>query len=71
MSHLSDFVFTGRSKQLMIARVSTGTGIKTLSPVETGILTDLGYTMAPPSGMTAALMIGFVILRRRRRGGQA
>lgn len=71
VSHLSDFVFTGRSKQLMIARVSTGTGIKTLSPVETGILTDLGYTMAPPSGMTAALMIGFVILRRRRRGGQA
>ena len=66
VSHLSDFVFVGRNKQLMIARVSTGTGIKTLSTIETGILTDLGYTTVSAPGGSAVLMIGLFVIRRRR-----
>ncbi|MCE9515750.1 MAG: hypothetical protein K8R24_07445 [Mycobacterium sp.] len=66
VSHLSDFVFVGRNKQLMIARVSTGTGIKTLSTIETGILTDLGYTTVNAPGGSAVLMMGLFIIRRRR-----
>ncbi len=66
VSHLSDFVFVGRNKQLMIARVSTGTGIKTLSTIETGILTDLGYTTVSAPGGSAVLMMGLFIIRRRR-----
>jgi hypothetical protein len=66
VSHLNDLVFSGRNKQLMIARVSTGTGIKTLSTIETGILTDLGYTTVNAPGGAAVLMIGLFVIRRRR-----
>ena len=66
VSHLNDASFVGRNKQLMIARVSTGTGLKTLSPIETGILTDLGYTTVTAPGGSAVLMIGLFVIRRRR-----
>lgn len=71
VSHLSDFVFVGRNKQLMIARVSTGTGIKTLSTIETGILTDLGYTTVSAPGGSAVLMMGLFVIRRRRTRAKA
>ena len=70
VSHLNDSTFVGSNKKLMNARVSTGTGIRTLSRVETAILGDLGYTMATPSGASAVLMIGLVVFRRRRRGSR-
>lgn len=66
VSHLNDASFVGRNKQLMIARVSTGTGLKTLSTIETGILTDLGYTTSTAPGGSAVLMIGLFVIRRRR-----
>ena len=71
VSHLSDFVFVGRNKQLMIARVSTGTGIKTLSTIETGILTDLGYLTVNAPGGSAVLMLGLFAIRRRRTRAKA
>lgn len=67
VSHLNNATFSGRNKQLMIARVSTGTGIKTLSAIETGIMTDLGYTMVTPPATSTALMLGFLFVVRRRR----
>ncbi len=66
MSHLNDPSFYGRNDQLMNARVSMGRGIRTLSAVETAILTDLGYTMVPVPGSTAVLLFGVFFLRRRR-----
>jgi hypothetical protein len=71
VSHLSDFVFVGRNKQLMIARVSTGTGLKTLSTIETGILTDLGYTTVSAPGGSAVLMMGLFVIRRLRTRAKA
>ena len=67
VSHLNDATFSGRNKQLMIARVSTGTGIKTLSAIETGIMTDLGYTMVTPPATSTVVMLGFFVVMRRRR----
>lgn len=67
MSHLNDQSFYGRNEQLMNARVSMGPGIRTLSTLETAILTDLGYTMVPAPGSAAVLLLGVFFLRRRRR----
>lgn len=66
MSHLNDQSFYGRNEQLMNARVSTGQGIRTLSAIETAILTDLGYTTVPVPGSAAVLLFGVFLLRRRR-----
>jgi uncharacterized protein (TIGR03382 family) len=63
---LNDQSFYGRNEQLMNARVSMGKGIRTLSAVETAILTDLGYTMVPVPGSAAVLLLGVFFLRRRR-----
>ena len=66
VSHLDDFTFTGSSTQMMNAVTDTGLGIRVLSPVELGILKDLGYdvTDAP---IVAFVFIGFGLLRRRTR----
>lgn len=53
------------SRTLMSAVVSTGTGPRVLSPVELGILADIGYTVTPAT--PALLFVGFVTLRPRRR----
>lgn len=66
LSHLRDGSFYGSNEQLMNARVSRGTGLRTLSGVETAILTDLGYTMVPAPGASVMLMFGVFLLRRRR-----
>jgi VCBS repeat-containing protein len=47
VSHLSDFVFTGSRDMLMNAVISRGPAPRVLSPVELGILRDLGYTVNP------------------------
>ena len=45
LSHLNDRVFAGGNRKLMNAQVSSGLGIRVLSPVELGILADIGYTV--------------------------
>ena len=66
VSHLDDFTFTGVSTQLMNAVTDTGLGIRVLSPVELGILKDLGYNVTD-APMVAFVFIGFGLLRRRTR----
>lgn len=67
ISHLNDRVF-GVNRTLMTAQVGSGQGIRVLSPIELGILADLGYTVAPeqPSGAMLAF-VGVLFLRRTRR----
>ena len=60
-SHLDDYTFTGSNTQLMNALADYGLGIRVLSPVEQGILQDLGYTLSPVSMM----FIGFFLRRRK------
>ena len=66
VSHLDDDTFTGSAMQLMNAMADTGLGIRTLSDVELGILTDLGYTVRQNPTAASALFIGLFVLRRRR-----
>lgn len=65
-SHLDDDTFTGAQTQLMNAVTDTGLGIRVLSPIELGILKDLGYTVTD-SPVYAVVFIGFAFLRRRNR----
>lgn len=66
LSHLDDWTFVRPNEQLMNAFVEKGPGIRTLSEIEIGILTDLGYTMVPLGGSSAYLLLGLVMLRRRK-----
>jgi VCBS repeat-containing protein len=63
VSHLDDFTFTGGNAQLMNAAADTGLGVRAFSPIEIGILKDLGFKITPP---TVLLFIGFIFLRRRK-----
>jgi len=45
LSHLNDRVFAGGNRKLMNAQVASGQGVRVLSPVELGILADIGYTV--------------------------
>lgn len=65
LSHLNDGVFSGSKEQLMNAVTSMGPGIRTLSPVELGVLADIGYTVTGP-GAPALLFFGLITVRRRR-----
>ena len=64
-SHLDDETFTGSNTQLMNAVTDTGPGVRVLSPVELGILKDLGYTVT--TSPMFFMFIGFGFLRRRDR----
>lgn len=66
VSHLDDSTFTGVKAQLMNAMADTGLGIRTLSNVELGILTDLGYTVKQNPTAASVLFVGLIFLRRRR-----
>ncbi len=65
MSHLDDSTFTGSNTQLMNAISDTGLGVRTLSPIELGILKDLGYTVVP-QGASVFLFFSLALLRRRK-----
>ncbi|MCE9514411.1 MAG: hypothetical protein K8R24_00435, partial [Mycobacterium sp.] len=65
-SHLDDDTFTGSDTQMMNAFSDVGLGIRVLSPIELGILKDLGYTVTD-SPVYAVVFIGFAFLRRRNR----
>ena len=54
----------GASNTLMSAVVRAGPGPRRLSPVELGILADIGYTV---TGTPVLLFVGFLPLRLRRR----
>ncbi len=53
-----------KANYLMRAVVSTGPGIRDVSPVELAILSDIGYTT---TGSGTLLFVGFIGLRLRRR----
>lgn len=38
-----------------------------ITPVEVGIMRDLGYTIVTPSSASVFVIFGFSLLRRRRR----
>ena len=67
VSHLDDDTFTGVNAQLMNAMADKGLGIRTLSTIELGILTDLGYTVKQNPASASVLFVGLIFLRRRRR----
>lgn len=62
-SHLDDYTFWG--SQLMEATTGSGLGVRVLSPVEQGILQDLGYTISTPA-WSSMVLIGFGFFIRRR-----
>ena len=64
ISHLRDSTFVGSNEKLMNSRVSAGPGIRTVSPLELGILKDLGYTVSDTP--IYLFVIGFGLIRRRR-----
>ena len=67
LSHLNDNVFSGPNEALMNAVTSVGPGIRVISPIELGILSDIGYTVTSGSGTSALLFVGLITLRVRRR----
>jgi hypothetical protein len=67
MSHLDDDTFTGSLEKLMNAASDTGLGVRVLSAAEIGIMKDLGYTMASQSAGGAVLLIGMMLVRRRKQ----
>ena len=67
VSHLNDNVFSGSNEKLMNAVTGVGPGIRVISPIELGILSDIGYTVTSGSGSPVLLFVGFVTLRVRRR----
>ncbi|KRD07836.1 hypothetical protein ASE48_10420 [Mycobacterium sp. Root265] len=48
-SHTDDVTFAGENQLLMNARTDSGIGSRVLSPLEIGVLRDLGYTVVPVS----------------------
>jgi hypothetical protein len=67
LSHLDDNRFSGPNEKLMNAESGVGPGIRVISPIELGILTDIGYTVRSGSGTPTLLFVGFIALRMRRR----
>ncbi len=70
LSHLDDGRFTGSKEKLMNAVSGQGTGVRVLSPVELGVLTDIGYQLTP-SGAPTLMVVGFLFIRRPRRKNRA
>ena len=65
LSHLRDSSFVGVNEKIMNSSVSTGPGVRKLSPVEQGILKDLGYNISDTP--IYLFFVGFGFARRRRR----
>jgi hypothetical protein len=72
MGHLDDKTFTGTNEKMMNARTGKGPGVRILSPIELGILKDLGYTVTPNTPTYAAFMfVGVIFLRRPKRSSKS
>lgn len=48
MHHLDDFTFTGANQKVMNAMAGVGPHVRELSPIEIGVLKDLGYWVSAP-----------------------
>ena len=57
----------GTTGYLMDPSDGYGLGVRVITPVEVGILEDLGYTIVTPSGASVFVIFGFGLMRRRRR----
>ncbi|MCV7424853.1 hypothetical protein H7K45_30365 [Mycobacterium yunnanensis] len=57
MSHLDDDTFIGADQQMMNARTDSGLGVRVLSPIELGILKDIGYTVVIPSVVNPSIAV--------------
>lgn len=69
VSHVDSGTFTGPTRMLMNPQVPPGTGPRTLSAVERGIMQDLGYTLTPMNVTSVFTFVGLVFLRRRTVAG--
>ncbi|MGI9162195.1 MAG: Ig-like domain-containing protein [Mycobacterium sp.] len=58
---------TGTTGYLMDPSDGYGLGVRVITPVEIGILKDLGYTIVTPSSASVFFLVTFGLLRRRRR----
>jgi hypothetical protein len=73
MSHLDDRTFTGVNAQMMNSAANkSGNDRRFLSAIEQGIMADLGYQVnfqppAPYAPPVAAVFLGVLFLRRRRK----
>jgi hypothetical protein len=67
MSHLDDATFTGPDQKMMNAQTDKGLGVRVLSPIEIGILKDIGYTVVPQAPAAAMAMVGLIFVRGLRR----
>jgi hypothetical protein len=67
VSHLDDATFTDANQKMMNAKTDTGLGIRVLSPVELGILKDLGFTVVPQTSTYAVAAMVLIFVRRTRK----
>lgn len=67
VSHLDDATFTDANQMMMNAKTDTGLGIRVFSPVEVGILRDLGFTVVPQTSTVAMAAMLLVVVRRSRK----
>lgn len=67
VSHLDDATFTDANQMMMNAKTDTGLGIRVFSPVEVGILRDLGFTVVPQTSTVAVAAMLLVVVRRSRK----
>ncbi|MBX7432616.1 cadherin-like domain-containing protein [Mycobacterium sp. Y57] len=70
-SHLDDETFTGADEKLMNAYSDRGPSVRVISPLELAMLQDLGYTVVPQTSSAVFVVLGLVLLRRRRRGAES
>ena len=70
VSHLDGSAFTGSNRQLMNPSTGSGLGIRTLSPIELGMLEDMGYSVVSPLQTNALLFLTVIFLRRKKTGEQ-
>ena len=61
-SHTDTDVFVAPNVLLMNHSVSTGPGVRTLSNIELGVLSDLGFSMVPEPASVLLIAIGSVAL---------
>ncbi len=57
---------TGTTAYLMDPSDGYGIGVRVVTPVEVGVLRDLGYTIVTPSSASVFFIFGFGLIRRRR-----